>query len=65
MHNTCQSPKQEAVWEDFLPRVQPPNGDKLNGSILNVASVIKNVVALAAESEVGACLQNAQTAAPL
>jgi hypothetical protein len=30
-----------------------------------VASVIKNVVASAAESEVGACFQNAQTAAPL
>jgi hypothetical protein len=42
-----------------------PNQDKLNGSILNIASVIKNVVASAAESEVGACFQNAQTAAPL
>jgi hypothetical protein len=42
-----------------------PNEDKLNGSILNVASIIKNVVASAAESEVGACFQNAQTAAPL
>jgi hypothetical protein len=42
-----------------------PNEDKLNGSILNVASVIKNVVASAAESEVCACFQNAQTAAPL
>jgi hypothetical protein len=30
-----------------------------------VASVIKNVVASAAESEVGACFQNAQAAAPL
>jgi hypothetical protein len=30
-----------------------------------VASVIKNVVASAAESEVGACFKNAQTAAPL
>jgi hypothetical protein len=43
----------------------PPNEDKLNGSILNVASVIKNVVPSAAESEVGACFQNAKTAAPL
>jgi hypothetical protein len=43
----------------------PPNENKSNGSILNVASVIKNVVASAAESEVGACFQNAQTAAPL
>jgi hypothetical protein len=42
-----------------------PNGDKLNGSILNLASVIKNVVPSAAKSEVGACFQNAQTAAPL
>jgi hypothetical protein len=29
-----------------------------------VASVIKNVVASAAESEVGACFQNAQSGAP-
>jgi hypothetical protein len=43
----------------------PPNENKLNGSILNVASLIKNVVASAAESEVGACFQNAKTAAPL
>jgi hypothetical protein len=43
----------------------PPEHDKLNGSILNVASVIKNVVASAAESEVGACFHNAQSGAPL
>jgi hypothetical protein len=42
-----------------------PEQDKLNGSILNVASVIKNVVASAAESEVGACFHNAQSGAPL
>jgi hypothetical protein len=42
-----------------------PNEDKLNGSILNVASVIRNVVASVAESEVSACFQNAQTEAPL
>jgi hypothetical protein len=48
----------------FYLGYNPPNQDKLNGSILNVASVIKNVVASAAESEVGACFQNAQTAAP-
>jgi hypothetical protein len=42
-----------------------PNQAKLNGSILNVASVIKNVVASAAESEVGACFHNAQSGAPL
>jgi 3-phenylpropionate/cinnamic acid dioxygenase small subunit len=34
-------------------------------SILNVASVIKNVLASASESEVGACFQNAQSGAPL
>jgi hypothetical protein len=33
---------------------KPPQEDNLNGSILNVASVIKNMVASAAESEVGA-----------
>jgi hypothetical protein len=44
---------------------KPPQEDTLNGSILNVASVIKNVVASAAESEVGARFQNAQSGAPL
>jgi hypothetical protein len=44
---------------------KPPQADKLNGSILNAAAVIKNVVALAAESELGACFQNAQSGAPL
>jgi hypothetical protein len=43
----------------------PPEQDTLNGSILNVASVIKNVVASAAESEVGARFHNAQSGAPL
>jgi hypothetical protein len=38
-----------------------PEQDALNGSILNVAAVIKNVVASAAESEVGACFHNAQS----
>jgi hypothetical protein len=38
-----------------------PEQDTLNGSILNVASVINNVVASAAESEVGACFHNAQS----
>jgi hypothetical protein len=42
-----------------------PKQDTLNGCILNVATVIKNVVALAAESEVGACFHNAQSGAPL
>jgi hypothetical protein len=44
---------------------KPPEQDKLNGSILNVASVIKNVVASSAESEVGVCFHNAQSGAPL
>jgi hypothetical protein len=44
---------------------KPPEHDNLNGSNLNVASVIKHVVASAAESEVGACFHNAQSGAPL
>jgi hypothetical protein len=44
---------------------KPAEHDKLNGSIVNVAAVIKNVVASAAESEVGACFHNAQSGAPL
>jgi hypothetical protein len=42
-----------------------PQEDTLNGSILNVASVINNVVDSAAESLVGACFQNTQSGAPL
>jgi hypothetical protein len=49
----------------FFLGLQPPEQDKLNGSILNVASVIKNVVASAPESEVGACFHSAQSEAPL
>jgi hypothetical protein len=49
----------------FLGSRPPPEQYKLNGSILNVAAVIKNVVAYAAESEAGACFQNAQSGAPL
>jgi hypothetical protein len=41
-----------------------PEQDTLNGSMLNVASVIKNVVASAAKSEVGACFHNAQSGNP-
>jgi hypothetical protein len=44
---------------------KPPQEYTLNGSILNVASVIKNMVASGAESELGACFQNAQSGAPL
>jgi hypothetical protein len=43
----------------------PPEQDTLNGSTLNVAAIIKNVVASAAESEVCACFHNAQSGAPL
>jgi hypothetical protein len=49
----------------FFCGKKSPQEDNLNGSILNVASVIKNVVASAAESEVGSCFQNAQSGAPL
>jgi hypothetical protein len=42
-----------------------PEQDTLNGSILNVADIIKNVMAFAAESENGACFHNAQSGAPL
>jgi hypothetical protein len=42
-----------------------PEQDKLNGSILNIASIIKNVVASAAALEVEACFHNAQSGAPL
>jgi hypothetical protein len=42
-----------------------PEQDTLNGSNLNVASVLKDLVASAAESEVGACFHNAQSGAPL
>jgi hypothetical protein len=44
---------------------ESPEQDALNGSILNIAAVIKNVVAPAAESEVGACFHNAQSGAPI
>jgi hypothetical protein len=42
-----------------------PTQDRHNGSILNVATVIKNMVSSAAESEVGGCFHNAQSGAPL
>jgi hypothetical protein len=42
-----------------------PEQDMLNGSILNIASFIKHVVASAAEAEVGGCFHNAQSGAPL
>jgi hypothetical protein len=42
-----------------------PNEDNLNMSILNMATVVKNVVASVAESEVGACFKNAHSGASL
>jgi hypothetical protein len=44
----------------FFLGKKPPEQDTLNGYILNVSSLIKNVVASAAESEVGACFQNSK-----
>merc|ERR1712224_63486 len=41
------------------------NGSLMNGSIAIVAKIIKNVVASAAEAEVGALFMNAQLAAPI
>jgi hypothetical protein len=49
----------------FFLGKRSPTQDTLNGSILNVAAIIKNVVASAAESEVRACFHNAQSGAPL
>jgi hypothetical protein len=55
MPHTFRSPMQEATREAcFFFRKQPPE---------NLASVIKNMVASAAESEVGACFHNAQSGA--
>jgi hypothetical protein len=42
-----------------------PEQEKFNGSTINVAAVIKNVVTSAAESEVGAWFHNSQSGAPL
>jgi hypothetical protein len=44
---------------------KPPQADNINGSIINAADVIKNVVVSAAESDVGACFKNTQSGAPL
>jgi hypothetical protein len=49
----------------FLLGNKPPPRTRSAECILNVASLIKNVVASAAESEVGACFHNAQSGAPL
>jgi hypothetical protein len=44
---------------------KPLKQETVNRSILNIAAVIKNVVASAAELEIGACFHNAQIGAPL
>jgi hypothetical protein len=63
---TYQFPPHEAASEVCSScETNPPKQDTLNRSILNVASVIKNVVASEAKSEVGACFHNAQSGAPL
>jgi acyl transferase domain-containing protein len=63
---TSRYPTHGAVSEVcFFLGNKSPEQETLNGSILNVAAVIKNVVASAAESEVGACFHNAQSGAPL
>jgi hypothetical protein len=49
----------------FFLCYKSPEQETLSGSILNIAAVIKNVVASAKESEVGACFHNAQSGAPL
>jgi hypothetical protein len=41
------------------------NEDTLNSAILNIDTIIKNMVASAAESKVGAYFQNAQSGAPI
>jgi hypothetical protein len=66
MPHTFRSQTPEAASEVcFFLGNKSPEQDTLNGSILNVAYIIKNVVAFAAESEVGACFHNAQSGAPL
>jgi hypothetical protein len=49
----------------FFVGNKSPEQESPNGSILNVASIIKNVVASAAKSEVGTCFHNAQSGTPL
>jgi hypothetical protein len=44
---------------------ESPEQETLNGSIINVASIIKNLISSAVESEVGACFHNSQSGAQL
>jgi hypothetical protein len=65
MPHTFQFPTPKAASGVCFLGNKSPEQDKLDGSILNVDAVIKNVVASAAEYEVGACFHNAQGGAPL
>ena len=49
----------------FYCRDKRPQEYNINGYILNIAAVIKNVVDSATYSEFGACFQNAQIGVPL
>jgi hypothetical protein len=63
---TSWSPTHGAVLEVcFFMGNKSPEQETLDGSILDIAAINKNVVASAAESEVGACFHNAQSGAPL
>jgi hypothetical protein len=62
---TVFTPLNDIATEQTKATEKTQSAAKLNGSILNAASVIKNVVVSAAESEVGACFQNAQSGASL
>jgi hypothetical protein len=63
---TCQFQTHKACSEVcFFLGNKSLEQDTLNGPILNVASVIKNVVAPAAKSGVGAYFHNTQSGAPL
>jgi hypothetical protein len=69
IHSDASYPSVSNAWSRlgdlFFLGNKSPEQETLNGSILNVAAVIKNVVASAAESEAGACFHNAQSGAPL
>jgi hypothetical protein len=63
MPRIFRSPTHEAILEVcFSWEIKTPTNIQLT---LNVASVIKNMVASAAESEVGACFHITQSGAPL
>jgi hypothetical protein len=64
-HHSCQFPILVAALVDFFGGDKSPNYNKLNGYTLNRTAFIKHVVSSAAESEVGACFQNAQSGEPI